>query len=143
MLSREEQEEYAGFVTTRLQEYTLRRKLIRTLRGLFTSSERMDGLRGNLIARTGPRFADYVKRSSAYDEFMTDLQIRYFEKRIRTLPRETLIRLSDELDEIGKVKSEKVRERLLANFYHSLNLTYSLNGWFLHRYAEELKKKPW
>jgi len=143
MLSREEQEEYAGFITTRLQEYTLRRKLIRTLKSLFISRERMDGLRGNFITQTGPRFAEYVKKSVSYDEFMTDLQIRYFEKRIRTLPRETLIRLSEELEEIGKVKSEKVRERLLANFYHSLNLTYSLDGWFLHRYADELKKKPW
>ena len=44
------------------------------------------------------------------------------------------------LEEIEKVKSEKVRERLLANFYQSLNLSYSLNGWFLHLYADELKK---
>jgi hypothetical protein len=140
MLSREEQEEYAGFIGAQLQEYTIRRKLIRKLRSLFISSERMDGLRGDFIQKTGPNFADYVKRSSSYDEFMTDLQIRYFEKRIRTLPRETLIRLYEELEKIGQVKSEKVRERLLANFYHSLNLSYSLNGWFLHLYADELKK---
>jgi len=140
MLSREEQEEYAGFISARRQDYTLTRKLIRKLRSLFISSERMEGLRGNFIAKTGPRFANHVKKSSSYDEFMTDLQIRYFEKRIRTLPREILIRLYEELEEIEKVKSEKVRERLLANFYQSLNLSYSLNGWFLHLYADELKK---
>jgi len=140
MLSREEQDEYAGFVSAQAQEYTLTKKIIRKIRTLFISTAAMDQLRVDFIKKTEPSFAEYVTKMSGYDELMTELQIRYFEKRIRTLPRDTLVRLNGELEKIEQVRSEEVRKRLLSNFYNSLNLTYSLNGWFLHVYADELKK---
>jgi len=140
MLSREEQDEYAGFVSAQAQEYTLTKKILRKLRSLFISTAAMDQLRVDFIKKTEPSFAEYVTKMSGYDELMTELQIRYFEKRIRTLPRDTLVRLNGELEKIEQVRSEEVRKRLLSNFYNSLNLTYSLNGWFLHVYADELKK---
>lgn len=140
MLSREEQEEYNGFITAQAQEHTLTKKIVQKVRNFFISSSAMDRLRVDFIRKTEPSFAEYVTKMSGYDELMTELQIRYFEKRIRTLPRDTLVRLNGDLERIGQVRSENVRKRLLFNFYNSLNLTYSLNGWFLHVYANELKK---
>ena len=141
MLSREEQDEYAGFVEAQLREYTFAHKIRAKIRNLFASSAMLNDFRGDLIRKTGPYFADYVTKMSGHDRFMTELQIRYFEKRIRTLPKGTLIRLDNELERIDQVRSPNVRERLLANFCNSINLTYSLNGWFLHIFAAELKKK--
>jgi hypothetical protein len=141
MLSREEQEEYAGFVESQLREYTLARKIRAKIRNLFISSAKVDAFRGNLIQKTGPYFADYVSTMTSHDRFMTGLQIQYFERRIRTLPRHILIHLHDELERIEQVRSPIVRERLLAGFCNSINLTYSLNGWFLHIFADELRKK--
>ena len=80
----------------------------------------MNDLRGSFIQKTEPFFMGYIKKSSGNDDFMTDLQIRYFEKRIRTLPRDTLLRLYEEYDAINRVKSEAVREKLLNYFYNSL-----------------------
>ena len=140
MLSREEQQEYTDFIENQLQDFSLVRKIHKKIRNLFISRSRMNDLRERFIRKTKPVFADYIKKPGN-DDFMTDLQIRYFERRIRTLPRDTLIRLYEEYDTINRVKSDTVREKLLTYFYHSLNLSYSMNGWFLHLYAEELKKK--
>jgi hypothetical protein len=141
MLSREEQQEYAGFIDAQVRELSLVRKIERKVRNLFVSRMRLNDLRGRLIRETEPFFAGYVRKLSGNDDFKTELQIRYFEKRIRTLPRDTLLRLYDEYEQINRVRSEKVREKLLDNFCNSLALSYSLNGWFLHIYADELKKK--
>ncbi|MFZ1126694.1 hypothetical protein [Methanoregula sp.] len=142
MLSREEQQEYAGFIEAQVRDLSLVRKIGRKVRNLFVSRARLDDLRGRLIRETEPFFADYVRKLSGNDDFKTELQIRYFEKRIRTLPRDTLLRLYDEYERIARVRSEKVREKLLDNFCNSISLSYSLNGWFLHIYADELKKRP-
>jgi hypothetical protein len=141
MLSREEQQEYADFVETQAQEFSLLRRIRRTIRGLFTSPATIETIRGNFIRRSEPHFTEYVKNLSGHDTLITDLQLRYFERRIHTLPRDTLIRLHDELERIEQVRSPAVRERLLTQFCNSINLTYSLNGWFLHIFAEELRKK--
>jgi hypothetical protein len=140
MLSREEQQEYTDFIEKQLRDFSLVTKIHKKIRNLFISRSRMNDLRGRFIQNTKPVFADYIKKSGN-DDFITDLQIRYFEKRIRTLPRDTLIRLYEEYDAINRVRSDAVREKLLNYFYYSLNLSYSMNGWFLHLYAEELKKK--
>ncbi len=142
MLSREEQQEYAGFIEAQVRDLSLVRKIGRKVRNHFVSRARLDDLRGRLIRETEPFFADYVRKLSGNDDFKTELQIRYFEKRIRTLPRDTLLRLYDEYERIARVRSEKVREKLLDNFCNSISLSYSLNGWFLHIYADELKKRP-
>ncbi|HVP96110.1 hypothetical protein [Methanoregula sp.] len=141
MLSREEQEEYAGFVETQLRDYSLTQKIKTKIRNFFISNATMENYRGELIRKTGPYFADYMNRMTAHDTFMTELQARYFERRIRTLPRHALIRLHDELERIEQVRSPAVREQLFASFCNSVNLTYSLNGWFLHIFADELRKK--
>jgi hypothetical protein len=141
MLTREEQQEYADFVDNYLHDFSLMTKIHKKIRNLFISRSRMNDLRGRFIQRTEPFFVDYIKKSSGNDNFITDLQIRYFEKRVRTLPRDALLRLIEEYDKINRVKSDKVREKLLNYFYHSLNLSYSMNGWFLKLYADELKKK--
>jgi hypothetical protein len=141
MLSREEQQEYTDFIENQLQDFSLVTKIHKKIRNLFISRSKMNDLRGRFIQKTKPVFADYIKKSSGNDDFMTDLQIRYFEKRIRTLPRDTLLGLYDEYDKINRIKSDTVREKLLNYFYNSLSLSYSMNGWFLHLYAEELKKK--
>jgi hypothetical protein len=141
MLSREEQQEYTGFIESQVRELSLVRKMGKKIRNLFISSTKMNDLRGRFIRNTELCFASYMRALSGNDEFKTETQIRYFEKRIRTLPRDTLIRLYEELDKIGQVKSEKVRENLLNNFCNSISLSYSLNGWFLHIYADELKKR--
>jgi len=142
MLSREERQEYAGFIDAQVRELSLVRKIGRKVRNFFVSRARLGDLRGRLIRETEPFFADYVRKLSGNDDFKTGLQIRYFEKRIRTLPRDTLLRLYDEYERITRVRSEKVREKLLDNFCNSISLSYSLNGWFLHIYADELKKRP-
>jgi len=141
MFSREEQQEYTGFIESQVQDFSLVRKIGKKVKNLFISPARMNDLRGRFIRKTEPFFANYMRSLSGNDEFMTELQIRYFEKRIQTLPRDTLIRLYDEYEKIGRVKSERVREKLLNNFCNSVSLSYSLNGWFLHIYADELKKK--
>jgi hypothetical protein len=141
MLSREEQQEYTEFIETQLQDLSLITKIHKKIRSLFISRSRMNDLRGHFIQKTEPFFADYIKKSAGNDEFMTDLQIRYFEKRIRTLPRDMLLRLYEEYEKINRVKSDAVREKLLNYFYNSLSLSYSMNGWFLKLYADELKKK--
>jgi hypothetical protein len=140
MLSREEQQEYTDFIENQLQDFSLVTKIQKKIRNLFISRSKMNELRGRFIQKTKPVFADYIQKSGN-DDFMTDLQIRYFERRIQTLPRDTLLRLYDEYDKINRVRSDAVREKLLNYFYHSLNLSYSMNGWFLKLYAEELKKK--
>ena len=141
MLSREEQQEYADFLESQAQEYSLYRRFCRRIRGMFTSPAEIGMIRENVIRTSEPHFTEYVKNLSGRDPLATDLQIRYFKKRIDTLPKDTLIRLHDEIDRIGRVRSPAVRERLLAQFCNSLNLTYSLNGWFLHIFANELRKK--
>ena len=141
MLSREEQQEYTGFIEAQLREYTFARKIRSKIRNLFVSSARMNDIRGRFIEKTGPFFAEHVRRLSGNDTFMTELQIQHFEQRIRTLPKDTLIRLYNELKRIEQVNSPAVRAQLFDHFCNSLILTYSLNGWFLHIYAEELRKK--
>ena len=141
MLSREEQQEYADFVESQAREFSLYRRFRRKIRGLFTSPAEIETIRGNGIRRSGPHFTTYVKNLSAHDTRITDLQIRHFKHRIDTLPKDTLIRLHDEIDRIGQVRSPAVRERLLAQFCNTFNLTYSLNGWFLPIFAGELRKK--
>ncbi len=89
MLSREEQQEYTDFIENQVQDFSLVTKIHKKIRNLFISRSRMNDLRGRFIQKTEPVFADYIKKSGN-DDFMTDLQIRYFEKRIRTLPRDTL-----------------------------------------------------
>ncbi len=140
MLSREEQQEYTDFIEKQLQDFSLVTKIHKKIRNLFISRSRMNDICGCFIRKTEPVFADYIKKSGN-DDFITDLQARYFEKRIRTLPRDTLLRLYDEYDAINRVKSEAVREKLLNYFYDSLSLSYSMNGWFLRVYADKLKKK--
>ncbi|WP_048068351.1 hypothetical protein [Methanoregula boonei] len=141
MLSREEQQEYADFIESQVQEFSLTRRIRRKIRGVFTSPAAIETIRGNFIRKSEPRFTEYIKNLSGHDTLITDLQIRYFERRIHTLPKDTLIRLHDELEQIEQVRSPAVRERLLAQFCNSISLTYSLNGWFLHIFAEELRKK--
>ncbi len=141
MLSREEQQEYTDFIDSLVRELSMVHKLGKKIRNLFVSRARMKDLRGRFIQKTEPLFADYI-RKSGNDDFMTELQIRYFEKRIRTLPRDTLLRLYDEYEKINRVRSEKVREKLLDYFCNSISLSYSLNDWFLHIYVNELKKRP-
>ena len=141
MLSREEQQEYTDFIDSLVRELSMVHKLGKKIRNLFVSRARMKDLRGRFIQKTEPLFADYI-RKSGNDDFMTELQIRYFEKRIRTLPRDTLFRLYDEYGKINRVRSEKVREKLLDYFCNSISLSYSLNDWFLHIYVNELKKRP-
>jgi len=115
-------------------------KLGKKIKNLFVSRARMKDLRERFIRTTEPSFSNYIIKSGN-DDFITELQIRYFEKRIRTLPRDTLIRLYDEYEKINRVRSEKVREKLLDYFCNSISLSYSLNDWFLHIYVNELKKK--
>ena len=141
MLSREEQQEYTDFIDSLVRELSMVHKLGKKIRNLFVSRARMKDLRGRFIQKTEPLFADYI-RKSGNDDFMTELQIRDFEKRIRTLPRDTLLRLYDEYEKINRVRSEKVREKLLDYFCNSISLSYSLNDWFLHIYVNELKKRP-
>jgi len=141
MLSREEQLEYADFVESQAQEFSLLHQIRRKIRGLFTSPATIETIRGNVIRRSEPHFTEYVKNLSGHDALITDLQLRYFERRIHTLPRDTLIRLHDELEQIEQVRSPAVREQLLTQFCNSINLTYSLNGWFLHIFAEEIRRK--
>ena len=141
MLSREEQHEYTDFIDSLVRESSMVHKLGKKIRNLFVSRARMKDLRGRFIQNTEPLFSDYI-RKSGNDDFMTELQIRYFEKRIRTLPRDTLLRLYDEYGKINRVRSEKVREKLLDYFCNSISLSYSLNDWFLHIYVNELKKRP-
>ena len=115
MLSREEQQEYTDFIDSLVRELSMVHKLGKKIRNLFVSRARMKDLRGRFIQKTEPLFADYI-RKSGNDDFMTELQIRYFEKRIRTLPRDTLLRLYDEYERINRVRSDKVREKLLDYF---------------------------
>ena len=60
-------------------------KLGKKIKNLFVSRARMKDLRGRFIRTTEPFFSDYI-RKSGNDDFMTELQILYFEKRSGRCP---------------------------------------------------------
>lgn len=119
--------EIAEFWKKRFKEKTFIEKIKHKLLLLKTKDSEVDKMREQIIKEAKPIFIAYL--SSTRDEDST-LLIDYFDERIRSLPKESILELFSELQDLKEAKSNEARGLILRHLVIHINLSYSLERWF-------------
>jgi len=119
--------EIAEFWKKRFKEKTFTEKIKHKLLLLKTKDSEVDKMREQLIKEAKPIFIAYLSSTRGEDN---TLVIDYFDERIRSLPKESILELFSELQDLKEAKSNEARELILTHLVIHINLLYSLDGWF-------------
>jgi hypothetical protein len=131
--------EVIEFMEKTFKEKTFTDKTKRKLLLWKTPDSEIDKMREQLIKEAKPIFINHRHRMSGknkdkpfdgLNKSFDDLTIEYFDERIRSLPKEYILELFDELQYLKKTKSKEAREIISNLFVTNITVLYSLEGWF-------------
>lgn len=89
----------------------------------------VDSMRKIIIKEAKPLFEDfYLNRKNK--TIIEELTVKFLDKRIMSLPKENILELYTELNDLKRSKSKDAKTYLDMQFIWRLSLLYSLNGWF-------------
>jgi len=83
-----------------------------------------------LIDEAKPVFEEFSLKTGKKD-LINVLSIKWFDKRIMSLPKYYILELHEQLQKIKDAKSKEAKSYFLHNFLINLTLSYSLHGWFI------------
>ena len=122
--------EIAEFWKKRFKEKTFIEKIKHKLLLLKTKDSEVDKMREQLIKEAKPIFKNFHLTVKNEDRAFGELLIEHFDERIRSLPKENILELFSELQDLKEAKSNEAREFILTHFIIHINLLFSLERWF-------------
>ncbi|MGV8141333.1 MAG: hypothetical protein ACP5NW_02740 [Candidatus Woesearchaeota archaeon] len=125
------------FIIKKLRRETFTQRVAKRMRVIFLSRAKTDMMRKVLIQDAKPYFFKALS-----DSKIDQLTKKYYDERINTLSKETLLDVYETFIEVEKSFKEGDAS---ATYYFitSLSLCYSINGWFLHKLAKVLSSKEY
>jgi len=64
---------------------------------------------------------------------INEMTVKFYEERIRTLPKQNVLELYEKLQELKKAKSQEAKEYLYVWLITNITLLYSFDGRFLKK----------
>lgn len=116
------------------EEFSFKGKTSKKIRMLNLTEKDLEEMRRELLTGGKEIYFNLSKafESKLKDKWLNEKTLEYYDERINTLPKEALY---DLYMTYRATKEPKDKERELFLFYSHVNLSYSLNGWFLKKLA--------
>ena len=134
-----EEQEYVDYLTNKLRNPTFFEKINKSIYLFFLKKSDVNNMRQEIIQNFKPVFIEYVN-SSNKEDISQVLTINNFEKRIFSLPKDTIVDIYQDFQFMKSRKSENNRQRIRVNICHYILLSYSIDGWFRNILLHEIMK---
>lgn len=126
------------FLQKRLEDPSVWDRIQRRIKIMLLTKQKVNTMKKVLINEAKPVFAD---RHKSNDRTMDELAVRYFDERIETLPKSEVYELYNLFIEFKNADGKEYTSFALDNFMDTMELMYSLNGWFREKMVNEIALK--
>jgi hypothetical protein len=134
------EDEELQWLIEKMKNPTIFEKINKTIKQSLKDKSEIKVMRSQLIQEFKAPFIERVKATSS-DPWSEQITIKCFDHRIKTLPDSFILNLYDDFLKSKTMKTEKGKDTVQNWILTTLELSYSLDGWFMKKMVNHIKKR--
>ena len=134
------EDEGMQWLVDKMSNPTIFERINKTFKQSLKNKSETNNMRKQLIQEFKSPFVERVKTTSS-DPLSKQMIIEYFDERIKTLPDTVIMDIHEDYLKSKMMKTDKGRDMVKNYILNHLELSYSLDGWFMEKLFTHLKKK--